>query len=184
MNNIFSVNISLYGTEKVHENITRSKNSFEQTFKGVKNLIDAGIRLNLRIVVIKQNYKNLTGLAELIVEELDSIDRIIFISARYKGKAEDNIEKVGISYDESVKHVQKAVDILQEDFDGSIRLYHFPICVLNPSYRDFAEGLTKESGGVTFLDSCFKCNYKSDCSGIWRSYLDKFGVKEFRPLDT
>ncbi len=181
--NKFEVHISIYGTEKVHEKITRSKNSFKQTLKGIKNLLDSGIEVNLRIIVNRQNYRNLNELSDMIVEDLDNINKIIFIFSRYMGKAQKNIEEVSVKYDESVEYVQEAIDILQKGFKGVIRLYHFPTCVLDPEYRSLVHGMTKESGGVTFLDICSECIFKNDCSGIWESYIERFGDKEFEPLN-
>lgn len=179
--NRFIFEVPFYGPEKNHDRITRAKNSFKQTFKGVKNLEKVGLPYKIRVIVEKKNHEKIPELAERIREELNPY-KITFIAARYTGKGYKNFDKVGVKYEESVKNVEKAVDMLRDKKD-LVELFHYPLCILDKEYRKFGrQGVTKQQGGITFLEKCEKCSIKKDCSGIWESYLEKFGGEEFEPF--
>ncbi len=179
--NTFEIDISLYGPEKIHEKITRTEDSFKQTLKGIKNLVKEGFIVNIRVVVNKLNYEYMEETSQ-IINTLNGISNVIFIFSRYTGKAGKNIERTRVSYNESVDQVEKAVDKIEKN-EGNIKLFHYPLCIIDKEYRFYAKtGITKDNGGVTFLERCKKCAARDKCSGIWESYLEEFGKKEFNPL--
>jgi radical SAM protein with 4Fe4S-binding SPASM domain len=53
-NNVKGVQVSIEGTESVHESI-RGKNSFSRAVKGVKNLLNAGLEVTLNVTLSRMN---------------------------------------------------------------------------------------------------------------------------------
>jgi len=176
-----NIAVSLYGpTAKIHDGITRTKNSFEQTIKGLENILIHRKKnqvVEIRTVISKLSYKYLDQILNLINVRFSSVDRVILIFMEMEGQAEKNLKSVGLSYSEISPYFKKIYPqfaLLKE-----LRLYHFPLCTLESKFWPFVwRTLPKEE--VTFISACKKCQYKKYCLGIHRDYPDK--TKEFKPV--
>lgn len=63
------VDISVYGvTPEVHDGITRLKGSLRRTMRGIEHLDAAGITVNVKMVLMKQNFHELPALKKLCEE--------------------------------------------------------------------------------------------------------------------
>jgi len=176
----FSLVINLYaGDKSINDAITRSPGSWEQTVKGMKNLLHAGFKVELRIVVNKLNYRHLPEMAGFILREFGGIASVDFINMKVTGEARKNRNIILPRYTESVAYVQRAVDILKDQVN--VRLLHFPFCILERKYWDFAKGVTIDRH-ITLAPQCDFCEQKNDCPMIWKSYIDIIGPEEFKPI--
>jgi len=64
--NVYEVNVSLHGSQDMHDTLTRQSGSYESAFKALKLLIHRGIRVSSNFVMTKGNINGLAGnLAEL-----------------------------------------------------------------------------------------------------------------------
>jgi len=179
----FMVGIALYGhNPELHDSVTRAKGGFEQTIRGVKNLLDAGVRVEIRVVVNRLNYKHLEAIARFVMKELPSIDRMVFVNMKMTGNAFKNRGKVSVRISDVVPFAQKAVVALEKS-GIETRLYHFPLCVIPRDLWPFAEGITKHDiGELVFTGVCNLCSIKDRCCKIWATYLVVFGGDEFKAI--
>ena len=61
---------AIYGhNEKLHQSMSRTPESFNQTVAGVRNLLEKGHRVEIRVIVTKLNYRHLKEIAEFIERE-------------------------------------------------------------------------------------------------------------------
>ncbi|MEM5806808.1 MAG: radical SAM protein [Candidatus Aenigmatarchaeota archaeon] len=179
----FRVGVALYGhNKKIHESITCSRGSFEQTTKGIKNLLSFKIPVEVRTIINKLNYKYMEEIAKFIVEKFPTVDRAVFINMKITGNAYKNREKVLVKISEVVPYVEKAVKILIED-KIETRLYHFPLCIIPENLWEIAKGVTKhEKHELTFVEECEKCKLRDECPKIWKSYVGIVGKEEFKAI--
>ena len=176
------VGIALYGHEKkTHDAITRIPESFEQTVKGVKNLIEFGIPVELRVIVSELNYKTLKDIAEYIVGNLKGVYRVVFINMKYTGNAYINRKVLFVKYKDVVPHAEKAADILLKN-NIDVKLFHFPLCIIKKKYWELAKGVTKQESELMFVEACKRCKVKDECPRIWKSYWVLAGDKEFKAV--
>jgi len=182
LNNL-RVAVALYGSNSnIHENITRSKDSFEQTIRGIKNLLQFDVRTEIRTIINRLNYKDLENIAGIVAKEFSDVDRFIFINMKMTGNAYINRDKVLIKISDVVLFAEKAVKILIEN-KIKTRLYHFPLCLIPKNLWDIAKGVTKhEMQELTFVDVCKNCKMKDECPRIWKSYVTLVGDKEFESI--
>jgi His-Xaa-Ser system radical SAM maturase HxsC len=165
----------------MHDSITMTKGSWEQTIAGIRNLISLGIDVELRIIINKINHSSMEETARFIAKSLPKVERVVFINMKYTGNAFRNRSKIFISYRDITPNITKAVDILQ-DAGIPTRLFHFPLCTLPQRYRDIAKGVTKQMGELSFVKACDSCKARKDCPMIWKSYLVLADEDEFRPV--
>lgn len=178
-----NIAVSLYGpTPKIHNKITRAKNSFEQTIKGLENLLfykkDNQI-IEIRTIISKLSYKHFDEILSLIKKRFPTVDRVIVIFMEIEGQADKNFKTVGISYARAKPYVEKLYPFLN-DFK-ELRFYHFPLCTLKPKFWPFVwRTLPKEE--VAFVSACKQCKYKKYCLGVHKDYLKKIGSAEIKPI--
>jgi MoaA/NifB/PqqE/SkfB family radical SAM enzyme len=174
--------IPLHGYDaKSHDQITQSPGSFEQTSEGLKKLLAekrADQKIEIRIIATRLNLKIIPKILELIKEKFFDVERIVLIFLEFEGKAELNKNKVGITYQEInpiLAQIKNYFQIFKE-----FRLYHFPLCVLEPIFWPYAwRTLPKEE--ITFLPKCQKCQLKKYCLGIHKSYFNYLKKPEIKP---
>ncbi|MCJ7479344.1 MAG: radical SAM protein [Candidatus Nanohaloarchaeota archaeon QJJ-7] len=181
----FRLGISLYGHEaEVHEKVTRVEGSFRDTVQGIKNLTAEGFEVEVRVVVHRLNHEHLPEIYSFVDEELPGISRLVFMNAKYSGRAYDNREELLVEYPEVVPYMEEALSLTEEE-NFPVRLFHFPLCTLDEEFRDYAAtGNTKDSGAeeIGYASVCEECGRWEECSGIWQSYLNLVGEDEFEPI--
>ena len=170
-------------TAFLHDKITQTEGSFEQTVKGIKNLLFLGSSENeveIRVVIHKLTLPYLKEIYDFVAKNFPQIVRLIFIFMEMEGQAQKNIEKVGITYKKARPYMEDFFKkIKSAPFE--IRLYHFPLCVLQFKFWPYLWRTLPEKE-ITFLKKCSQCLYQKYCLGIHRDYLKMIGGKEFKPI--
>ena len=181
--NNLDIELSIYGSnKKSHEAVTQAPGSFDQTIKGLENLLKYKNKdqlVNVRYVITKLSYQYLEDFLKLIKNKFSKIDRIMLIFWEIENQAVKNIKTVKITYDKVIPEIEKIYYLLSDS--KQIRLYHFPLCTLSEEFWPFIWRTLPEDG-VVFIDSCNKCKYKKYCLGIPKDYSEHVGVKEFKPI--
>ena len=178
----YLIGVSIYGHKSdLHDSITRTKGSFEQTTKGIKNLLKFNIPVEVRVIINKMNYKSLPEITKFVSEEFSGVSRFVFVNIKYTGNAFFNRDKVFVRIKDVVPYAEKAAKILIVNKINT-RFFHFPLCMLSEDFRDLAKGVTKDTEELTFVDCCNKCNLKENCPMIWKTYIGLCGSSEFSPI--
>lgn len=178
------IGIAIYGhSPEIHDAVTRVPGSFKQTIKGIKNLIDSGIPVELRVIVNRLNYSSLERMAGYMARNFKGIYRVVFINMKYTGNAYINRKSLFVRYRDVVPHAEKAADILTKN-GIDVKLFHFPLCVTGEKYWDMAKGVTKQESELMFIKACEGCRMKNECPRIWKSYWVIAGNSEFKPIGT
>lgn len=201
------INLSFHGSNrKIHEKMTRSPGSFEETFLGICNLSllksKYEFRFNINFTVTKLNYKDLYNFLRLIIS-FKTIDEIILNVAIPKGRAEVFFDEVMPRYQEVGNELKKVITRLKKGpgFNNAlpIRIIGLPLCLLSgiEEYCGFFENLVirknffKKDGIIAKSSPwgsktkdllCNKCKYDLSCDGVWTSYVKRRGWKEFKPI--
>lgn len=180
----FKIVTTLYGPNaKIHDAITRTPDSFDQQIRAIKNLIHFNIKIDLRIVINKLNYKYLDDMAKFIVKNFNKEDflSIALINMKICGEAYKNRTAVVCKIIEIMPHVKKSAKrLLKNKF--KVYLLHFPHCVLPKTLWFLSKGVTAEKTEICFLPECKHCLQKKNCSGIWKGYCNLFGDKDFQAI--
>lgn len=191
-----SVTICIHGPgPKLHDSITQKKGSFDETIAGIKNLMDAGVNVKVKVVVNKLNHKLLEKIVDYVNQNLPNVNRIVFASLSIKGNALKNKERVVVRLKDCVSLIEKAVDRAGKvgitcDFDM------FPYCVFDKKY--YRNIHTRKHDGVLILDGsnnknldtayylkgrfpiCDKCKFVGKCPGYWKNYVMIYGDSELK----
>ncbi|MFP4111930.1 MAG: radical SAM protein [Candidatus Woesearchaeota archaeon] len=161
---------------ELHDFITRSKGSFRQTCIGIKNLFKSGANAEIRIVVHGMNYPFLPETASLIRKHFRKA-HTVFLYFDAIGSANINRDKLLVNMEKVMPYLEKALDIIDD-----VRLYHFPLCLLNEKNREKAKGKTVVERRIGYAKACHECKLKDECPGIWKTYLHRIGEHEFKAI--
>ncbi len=182
--NPFRVEIAIHGSNaQKHDMITRVPGSFEQAIAGAKNILKfkkPWQELEIRIILLKLNLKDVGNILEFVSKELKGISRVVIIFPEFEGMAGVNKNIVGVKYSEIRDFV---ADLIVSFVDKlpELRLYHFPLCSLPPKLWKYTwRTLRKEE--TIFLKKCEPCLYKKYCLGAHEDYLREIGNEEFLPI--
>ena len=162
--------IPIHGSsEKIHDRITQTVQSFHQTFIGIKKLLSAHIDIELRVVVSKMNIHDLVNIAYLICKEFPTTRFVNFIGLETLGNCAKNYDQVFISYDECFTYIKPAIHVLMEK-GIETALYNYPLCMVDKGYWSLCRKSISPYK-VRYLPECTLCTAKSYCGGFFASTL-------------
>ena len=151
----------------LHDYISQSKGSFDETLRGMDNLYRAGEHIEIRIVTSKLNRDNLPELAEMIAERYPYCRHVCLMGLEMMGNAMINRDKVWCSYSELWPSVREAAYILLMK-GVETELYNYPLCIvdknLHPVYR---RSITPSK--IEYMPECETCGKKNKCGGFFRT---------------
>ena len=182
---------------ELHDYLTRSKGSYEQTVQAIKNVREFGIPIITNTVVVKPNYRYLPELAQLFVDLGVSQFQFAFVHAM--GTAGDNFDQMVPWVSLAEPFIKKG---LQIGVDNGIKVMAeaMPFCVMK-GYEKYVSELyipdteirdgksvdldykkTRIESGKVKFDKCKECKYDLICEGPWKEYPEKRGDEEFVPV--
>lgn len=180
------IDVSLYGSdENIHDAVTQAPGSFAQTVAGIKNLLKHKKKkqiIGLRFVLTHKSYQKVDEFLNLVKKEFSNLDRLIIIFPEYEAQAVKNQGKIMIKYSD-VKSEMNSVILSIKNLSRimEVRLYHFPLCVLDKGLWFFAWKTWPECE-VEFLPVCEQCKYKKYCVGPHKGYNKHVGIDEFQAI--
>lgn len=170
------VGIPLYAdNEKEHDDITRTKWSFRQTLTGIRKLIERNVDIEIRIVVLKKNYKILENIASFICREIPEVKMVNIMALEMLGNSYKNREEVWVNFEEIKDYLYRTCIKLIKS--GIItNLYNFPLCNLDERlYALSHRSITDYK--VRFKDECEGCKAKDICGGFFFSTINVKDIK-------
>ena len=194
---------AIHGSKaQVHDYLTRSPGSFEQTVQGIKNLKSLNQYILTNTVITKHNYKDLPNIAKLLVGLGVNQFQFAFIHIN-QIIAHDPalIKEIVPRYKEVEPFVKKGLEI---GIKAGVRVMAeaIPYCFMKGYEESVAERVIPESAvfdadfstrdyskyrktkGKAKGPKCLKCKYYLICEGPWREYPGIFGWAEFKPITT
>ncbi len=154
-----------------HDFITQSKNSFNQTMKGLYNLGFFDYQIEIRVVVSKQNYKRLSSISEFIYRNLPFVSHIAFMGLEYIGFVPENHDRIWVEPDDYKEELEEAVLVLSR-WGLNVSVYNVPICLAKPTIYQYLRKSISD-WKVCFPEQCMGCVLKDDCCGLFATSLVK-----------
>ena len=172
----FRIAIPLYAdNENLHDEITQTKGSFKQTLLGIKKLIENKIDVEIRIVVLKKNFKQLENIAKLIVKEIPEVKMVSIMALEMTGNAFKNKKEVWVDYEKIRDYLYNACIFLLKT--GIItNLYNFPLCNLDKRLYSIAHKSITDYK-VRYMEQCEECLVKDQCGGFFNSTINVKSIK-------
>lgn len=170
------VGVALYGPDsEIHDFITNTAGSFVQTVKGIKNLLEVGIRTEIRIVISKLNYKAIFNLSNYIIKHFPDVLRVNIMALEMLGNAIINKGDVWVGYDEMSTAVSEAsINLIKNGIHTY--LYNFPLCFVNENLWSITIKSISDYK-VRYYTECETCGVKEKCGGLFSSTINLKEIK-------
>ena len=180
----FSVAVNFPASKKnIFEKITAVKGSFLETLKGIQNLMKYfNGNIEFRIVLIKQNYKYLDNTLIYLYKKFKKYRnwRVAIIHYEIEGKSLENHKKISVKLSQTARELSKMKEWIL-NFNREIRLYHYPLCVVDKELRKCCWITLPEEERI-YTQKCEKCTLKRKCLGLMLEYYKIYGDYELNPL--
>ncbi|MCX7641645.1 MAG: radical SAM protein [Elusimicrobiales bacterium] len=181
----------------LHDKLTHSPGSFNQTITGIKNAKKHNIYVLTNTVITSLNYKYLPEIAKLLVYL--KVDQFQFAFIHIIGRGWENRSWIVPKKTDILPYLYKGLDIGKK---ANIPCYteaipyclmkRYEECVVEKIIPDgpvfdadvFVEnyGNYRKNEGKTKNITCKKCIYYKICEGPWREYPQIYGWSEFKPV--
>ncbi len=150
---------------EVHDFIVQANNAYDQTIKGILNLKRSNQKVEIRVVIQKDNYQSLTQLAEFIVRNLIFVDQVVFMGLEPTGFAKVNMAAIWVDPYEYKRQLREAVEVLNQ-FNVKTKLYNIQLCLLDQSIAHFSVNSISD-WKREYADECKDCTRIAQCCGIF-----------------
>jgi MoaA/NifB/PqqE/SkfB family radical SAM enzyme len=159
----------------VHEQITRSEGSFNQTVQAIANLKSINILSDqqtpfvaIRVYICQGNYRDLAAITRFVISL--RVDRIIF-----------SLADPTLTFSELAPHLKGAIEtsLLNKLWAVTERI---PLCQMIDFEPHVSELYVKLPYEMQQPPVCKSCVYQSVCPGITVAYFDEQGEKELQPV--
>ncbi len=176
--------VSVYGHDAhLHDAHTATPGSFEETIKGIKNIIECKATLITNTVITSKNTPYLTDITKLLLRWTDLIE---FLS--YFPMAKEDTKDLIPRYTKVAATLSACLDIAPKSI-----VRYFPECLLGNHRNRLDNSLPR-----TIINSSYWERYKENefglcdmkercssktCTGFPRAYINKYGFeKDLKPI--
>jgi His-Xaa-Ser system radical SAM maturase HxsC len=173
--------IPLYAASAdLHDHIVGKRGAFEQLQRNLTVLAKSGSAIELRTVVMRQNWESLGGLARYVLTRLPFINSWSLMQLENIGYGRQNWD---ISFQDTSTDFGQLTAAINSATAAGIRtsLFNFPLCTVPAPYRRFAPS-TISDWKRKYLPDCAKCTKRPDCGGFFEWYSQEKGFAEMGPL--
>ena len=154
----------------VHDYIVQAHGAFDETVEGLYNAAEAGLAVEIRIVLHKQSIPRLKQLAEFIYWNFPFAVHVAFMGLENMGYVKKNWEDLWIDPVEYMDSLGEAVKYLYLR-RMNVSIYNLQLCLLPQSLWSFARKSISDFKNE-YLDVCERCSVQQHCSGLFTSQMN------------
>ncbi len=154
-------------TSQQHDKIVCASESFWDTLEGIYNLERVGLAVEIRTVIIKQNFNRLPAWAEFIYKNFTFASHIALMGIEPTGIARENLEEVWVDPIDYMPALEEAVKVLHRR-NMNVSIYNHQLCILPEQLRKFSKKAISEWKNI-FMQECENCKIRSQCGGFFHS---------------
>jgi His-Xaa-Ser system radical SAM maturase HxsC len=170
--------VPLYSaTPVVHDRIVKKIGAFEQLRMGLDIMAEGGLHLELRTVLLRDNYSELPNLARLVAKQFDYIDVWAIMQLEKIGFASNRWTELFHDHTQDIDVLEDTVAYAKA-FGLDVSLFNFPRCTLPISLRGIAAASISD-WKADYAQECDSCDEKPVCGGLfaWHKTLEDYAIR-------
>ena len=191
--------------KNVHDRLTATPGSFDETIKGLENLSRNNIHVIIKIIMNKVTAKDMLKTIDYICNHFKEKISIELCVTDYAGRCGKHIDELYIDSEDLEILLEKALDNFEnKKYKNKLKIIESPLCLIDPYYWKYFQvknnneltyiapnnekknniSKTIESDCHTNYLECNKCDLKKYCNGVWESTykIEKDKKKIIRPI--
>ena len=155
----------------VHDYIVQAHGAFDETVEGLYNAAEAGLAVEIRIVLHKQSIPRLKQLTEFIYWNFPFAVHVAFMGLENMGYVKKNWKELWIDTVDYMDSLGEAVRYLYLR-RMNVSIYNLQLCLLPQSLWSFARKSISDFKNE-YLDVCSHCTVRDHCSGLFLSQVNR-----------
>lgn len=161
-----------------HDFIVGIDGAFNDTILALYNLAQTKQMVEVRIVVLKQNYHKLANIIDFIYRNLPFVTHIAIMALEYIGTAKNNYDIIHIDPLEYRENLFKAIRQSRR-YAIATSVYNVPLCLLDKRIWEYArDSISTWKKG--YIEECKDCLEQNNCCGIFEtSFVHSNNLKKF-----
>jgi MoaA/NifB/PqqE/SkfB family radical SAM enzyme len=181
----------------VHDGLTRAPGSFDQTVRGIENLVRLGQQVITNSVITTPNFRELAELGRTLVAL--GVAQFQFAYVHIVGSAAEFQDVVVPRKRDIMPHVIQGLEVgraagvrclteaipfcLLPGYESHVAERVIPDAVVYDADHVIADHrVYRRSEGKAKGPRCGECRWDAECEGPWREYPERFGWEEFVPV--
>lgn len=163
----------------VHDYVVQADGAYDETIRGILNLRQSGVPVEIRVVLHKQTVSRLTALAEFITRNLLFVSHVALMGLEMTGFTKANLDDLWIDPILYKSELSKAVGTLDR---AKIRtsIYNSQLCLMDRSIWQFSRQSISD-WKQEYMPECDGCTVKDQCGGFFSSAHLKYSAN-IRPV--
>jgi His-Xaa-Ser system radical SAM maturase HxsC len=158
--------IPIYSSvSQVHDYVVQSDGAFDETVRGILNLKAYGQRVEIRVVIHRQNYAHLPMLADFIARNLTFVDHVALMGLEMTGFAKANIETLWIDPADYRAELREASSLL-DDYGLRTSVYNHQLCTIDRAVWRLAVRSISDWKNE-YVPECEGCLVQERCGGFF-----------------
>ncbi len=160
------VGIPIYAdVASLHDYIVQADGAFDETVRGILNLKAGGARVEVRIVIIKQNVERLVQLAYFLARNLTFVDHIALMGLEVTGFARANLDSIWIDPIDYWRELTEAA-LWLEASGMRVSIYNHQLCTIDQRVWHVARKSISDWKNA-YIPECSRCAVRDRCGGFF-----------------
>ena len=152
---------------EIHDYVVQARGAYDQTLRGILNLKEAGVGVELRFVIHRDTYAGLPAFARFVARNLRFVDHVALMGLEPIGFAKANLDAIWIDPLDYVDQLRDAA--LQLNRAGlRTSIYNHQLCVLPSELHRFARASISDWKNM-YVEECAACSSRPECGGFFAS---------------
>jgi His-Xaa-Ser system radical SAM maturase HxsC len=162
------IGIPVYASvPEIHDYVVQARGAFDQTIRGILNLKQHGVRVEIRFVIHADTFAGLPAFARFVARNLLFVDHVALMGLELMGFARTNLDAIWLDPLDYQRELREAVEIL--DRAGLVvSIYNHQLCVLHPDLHRFARASISDWKN-SYAVECDRCSLRAECGGFFAS---------------
>lgn len=163
--------IPLYAAEaRLHDSIVGKAGAFARLQEMLALLAEAGQTIELRTVLLRQNYAQLEAQARWVSARLPFVSVWALMQLERAGFARNRWSEQFVDHSADLQPLAAAI-ALAASRGLDVALYNIPHCTVSPALRPFLQNSISDWKRA-FPNDCNACNLRSACCGFFAWHAD------------
>jgi His-Xaa-Ser system radical SAM maturase HxsC len=162
-----------------HDFVVQARGGFDEAVRGTLRLAEAGVPVEIRVVVHRATASRLVALARFVSRNLRFASHIAFMGLEQVGFAKTNLDELWIDPLDYADVLAEAVEITKAG-GMNVSVYNHQLCTLPARLHPIARRSISDWKNV-YLPACEGCRVRPSCGGFFAS--TRRSSRGIRPVD-
>jgi His-Xaa-Ser system radical SAM maturase HxsC len=158
----------------VHDYIVQATGAFDETVEGLYNAAEAGLVIEIRIVLHKQSIPRLLQLAEFIYRNFPFAAHIAFMGMEHMGYVKKNWDLLWMDPVDYMPVLEEAVTFLWQR-RMNVSIYNLQLCLLPRSLWQVGRKSISDFKNE-YVEECNGCSQREHCAGLFTSQVSRYSA--------